>query len=29
VTRIGRRANGPAYLAAYNETGHLFSGRAR
>jgi broad specificity phosphatase PhoE len=23
VTRIGRRANGPAYLAAYNETGHL------
>jgi broad specificity phosphatase PhoE len=29
VTRIGRRGNGPAYLASYNETAHLVSGRAR
>jgi broad specificity phosphatase PhoE len=30
ITRIGRRAdNGPAFLAAYNETGHLSSGRTR
>ncbi len=29
VSRIGRRANGPAYLATYNETAHLVSGRAR
>jgi broad specificity phosphatase PhoE len=29
VTRIGRRANGTPYLAAYNDVSHLVPGRAR